>query len=713
MQRHGVLATQPAGLQFQQLPLQRHRTFSLAGHHAQDGQVADRCQSVFVVLAKDLPAQRHQLFHVATGILHVTHGPLYRSQLIQDLHAGGIAFAHCRDQPCMQRLQILPGILAITLGGEGHGLCKFQLDPRAVVDRQCKRQRQCTRQQCFCRLQLCTTEQRKDLLLTCLQGIGMSFTQRAPTIVRDRAEVLRRLVAEPQGCLHPRHGLAQAIGKLRLSSEITRDRGFGTGQQVPVDKVACQISRTGPCQRFVEQRAACRLGYRDLPAQAVGHADAHGLDVDVFQHRLLERSDLAQFHAALFRNRTLFAGLHQSIEGHAQTSQQCTEHHTGGHQRATMATREFSPTVTPASGHCLHRASVQEALQVIGQFRGRCITPAAVMAHGLQHDPVKLATQYTAHALHAEPLRMRDLQRLARWQCRQLFRRPAQGGDRGGHRCFVQGRRTGTGEQFVQHDTQRIHIAARIDGGRIGASLLGTHVIRRACALNAVTGQGSRHCGGNTEIDDLRYRLAIHLIHQQVAGFEVTMDHTLVVGMLHAMADVDEQGDALVQRQRMFFAIARHRRAVDELHGEVRETFRRGTGIVDLGDGRMAHLRQQLALHFKVGQVTCIEALATQEFQGDGTPYRLQLFGTVDLSHATTTQQGVDAVTSYPGTGCQRVTRSSGPHPLPCRQHLGRIGILGRVVRAHAISPFDSRCMVTDARRGGGLWLHLATTRPP
>ena len=136
------------------------------------------------------------------------------------------------------------------------------------------------------------------------------------------------------------------------------------------------------------------------------------------------------------------------------------------------------------------------------------------------------------------------------------------------------------------------------------------------------------------------------LIHQQVAGFEVTMDHTLVVGMLHAMADVDEQGDALVQRQRMFFAIARHRRAVDELHGEVRETFRRGTGIVDLGDSRMAHLRQHLPLNFEVSQVTGVQALATQQFQGDGTSHRLQLFGTVDLSHATTTQQGCPLYTS-------------------------------------------------------------------
>ena len=60
----------------------------------------------------------------------------------------------------------------------------------------------------------------------------------------------------------------------------------------------------------------------DLFAQALAHADAHRLDVDAFQHRLLEAGDLLQFHAALLGDGALRTRLQQAVHRQRQASDQ-------------------------------------------------------------------------------------------------------------------------------------------------------------------------------------------------------------------------------------------------------------------------------------------------------------------------------------------------------------------------------------------------------
>jgi hypothetical protein len=126
------------------------------------------------------------------------------------------------------------------------------------------------------------------------------------------------------------------------------------------------------------------------------------------------------------------------------------------------------------------------------------------------------------------------------------------------------------------------------------------------------------------------------------------MDHALLVGVLHALANTDEQRDARIGRHRMRIAVRGDRAAGDELHREKRMPVGGGVGIEDLGDGRVAHLRQQLALDLEIGQVAGIQFLRAQQLDRHRAPHRLQLLGAIHLAHATAAEQAVDAVTPKP-----------------------------------------------------------------
>src|SRR5690606_37310057 len=131
----------------------------------------------------------------------------------------------------------------------------------------------------------------------------------------------------------------------------------------------------------------------------------------------------------------------------------------------------------------------------------------------------------------------------------------------------------------------------------VAGGLLRAHVLGRTRDLAAGPGSGR---GRDAEVYDLRVWTAVDLVHQQVARLEVAMDHALLVGVLHALADLDEQRQALRQRQRVLLAVVRDRRAVDVLHREERVAVGRGVGVVDPGDRRVPHLRQHLALDLEV-----------------------------------------------------------------------------------------------------------------
>jgi GGDEF domain-containing protein len=137
------------------------------------------------------------------------------------------------------------------------------------------------------------------------------------------------------------------------------------------------------------------------------------------------------------------------------------------------------------------------------------------------------------------------------------------------------------------------------------------------------------------------------------------MDHALLVRMSDALAYPDEQFQPRPQAEFVRFAVRGERPAFDVFHGKVRHPIDGGAGVEDLGDGRMLHLRQQLALNLEVRELARIEAPSLQTLQGDGAVHRLQLFGTVDLAHAAAAEHGFDAIGPEPRAGCQHLAAAA------------------------------------------------------
>ena len=98
--------------------------------------------------------------------------------------------------------------------------------------------------------------------------------------------------------------------------------------------------------------------------------------------------------------------------------------------------------------------------------------------------------------------------------------------------------------------------------------LFGAHVLRRAdqrpeFRVQRVLGQRVRHGFGDTEVDDLRHRTIILQRHQDIRWLQIAMDDSLLVGVLNALADLDEQIDPIRNRQLVPRYIIRDRLAAD------------------------------------------------------------------------------------------------------------------------------------------------------
>ena len=109
-----------------------------------------------------------------------------------------------------------------------------------------------------------------------------------------------------------------------------------------------------------------------------------------------------------------------------------------------------------------------------------------------------------------------------------------------------------------------------------------------------------------------------------------------------------------------------------------------------MGDGGMAHLRQQLPFDLEIGQVARIQPLRVQQLQRDGATHRLQLLGAVYLAHAAAPEQGLDAIAPEPRTRRQRIAvRRCTRDRRARRQQFGTFRIVLPALR-HARPPLST-----------------------
>ncbi len=112
------------------------------------------------------------------------------------------------------------------------------------------------------------------------------------------------------------------------------------------------------------------------------------------------------------------------------------------------------------------------------------------------------------------------------------------------------------------------------------------------------------------------------------------MNDGFLVRVLHPLAGTNKQFEPLANLEFLPIAILRDGHAGNVFHGEVRLTVRRGAGVEDLGDGRMIHDGERLALGLKTSQSGFVVHAALDELERYHAADRDGLFGKPDLTHA-------------------------------------------------------------------------------
>ncbi|MCH2134539.1 MAG: hypothetical protein MK116_12405 [Phycisphaerales bacterium] len=108
---------------------------------------------------------------------------------------------------------------------------------------------------------------------------------------------------------------------------------------------------------------------------------------------------------------------------------------------------------------------------------------------------------------------------------------------------------------------------------------------------------------GDPEVDHLGLGLVVLAPgHQDIARLEIPMHDATLVGMLNGTADLDEELQPLFRIEFVLIAIGQQLLALDVLHGEPGPTSIGGAGFEDLGDARMIHARQGLALGLETSE---------------------------------------------------------------------------------------------------------------
>jgi hypothetical protein len=121
-------------------------------------------------------------------------------------------------------------------------------------------------------------------------------------------------------------------------------------------------------------------------------------------------------------------------------------------------------------------------------------------------------------------------------------------------------------------------------------------------SMQRVLGQRLVHGFGQPKVDHFRHRLAVVQTNEHIRRFQVAMDDSLLMRVLHSLADRDKQLQSFLQRESRLVAVLRQWHAFDVFHGEEGAPLFRDTPIEDFGDVGMIHQCQGLAFGIEAGQ---------------------------------------------------------------------------------------------------------------
>ena len=153
---------------------------------------------------------------------------------------------------------------------------------------------------------------------------------------------------------------------------------------------------------------------------------------------------------------------------------------------------------------------------------------------------------------------------------------------------------------------------------------------------------------------------------QHVGRLEIAMNDALLVGVIHGLAGLDEEAQALLGREPLAIAVVGEGQAPHELHDEVGPSRLGGAGVEDAGDARVVHEGEGLALGLEAGHHFLRLHAQLDDLEGHPARHRLHLLGQVDDAHAALAQHleepvGADALQDLGGLAARGGLRLARP----------------------------------------------------
>ncbi|MEK6286878.1 MAG: hypothetical protein AABO57_14155 [Acidobacteriota bacterium] len=198
------------------------------------------------------------------------------------------------------------------------------------------------------------------------------------------------------------------------------------------------------------------------------------------------------------------------------------------------------------------------------------------------------------------------------------------------------------GEQFIEHEAQRVDVAALRDF--FARELLGSHV-RRSTRQDVFFAKLLAHYR-QTEVGDARFAAAVD---HHVGRLEIAMQDTHLVGGGESRADLTRDLDRLDSREVTNTPQQRSQvLAVDELHRDEMQTSELCgdfTDVIHAANIWVGHLPSDAHFIVKASEHSTIERdLLGQELECNGL-IELEVFGLEDFAHPSAAEEADDSIT--------------------------------------------------------------------
>ena len=149
---------------------------------------------------------------------------------------------------------------------------------------------------------------------------------------------------------------------------------------------------------------------------------------------------------------------------------------------------------------------------------------------------------------------------------------------------------------------------------------------------------------GHAEVDHLRHGLSVADRDEDVAGFDVAVDDAFLMGVLHGLADLHEQVQALRDAQLVPVAVFGDGHAGHVLHGEVGPTQLTRARLEDHGHVGVVHEGQRLPLGLEAGNYRLGVHARRDDLEGHAAAHRFLLLGQVDDAETAFTKPAEDSI---------------------------------------------------------------------